>query len=401
MKQILFTALLVSTLAWAQRPYASHPDYQAAQTLVAQARATNEYGDYDAAAALAASARGKMALADAWISVLPLYPKVVSWAQTARTELSLSRPADETPTGAPTNSAMPWFTNLSKAIEQYELGVSQFSNAEKIWDALPYSNGLQAAISSFQAAVEASRQVRETQRQWAVLQATRLNVSKLLAEAERQFTNAVQEQIIAPGDASFTAVDARITEGYKAFQAEQYTASEENAIQAINLLNAARLQVVAKRTYEKAKTRMDALLTKKPKQSADLDAAQRDLVNAKTLLDASKFEESIPVSERVLSYLDRAENDMELFASTNKAGLPAYYKVRLLPQNRDCFWNIAKYSFVYKDPFQWPKIYQANKGVLQNPANPDLIQPGMRFVLPSITGEAREGEWVPEDPKAP
>jgi nucleoid-associated protein YgaU len=399
---ILLTALLSSASLWAQRPFASHPNYVAGQRLLSQARLTNDYGDYDRAAALAASARSNMALADEWIRVLPLYPVVVSWAQTARTELSLSRPAEEPPSGAPTNSAMPWFSDLSFAIAQFELGLSAFTNAERLWVARPYSNGLQAAINAFTNAVGASKKVRDTQRQWAALQATRLNVSKLLAEAERQFTNAVQEQIVSLGDTNFTAIDSRITEGHAAFRSEQYATSEEKAVQALNLLNAIRLQVVARRTYEKAKTRMDALLARKPKSSPDLEAAQRDLSDAKSALDASKFEESIPLSERVLAYLDRAENDMELFAaSSGKPGLPAFYKVRLIPQNRDCFWNIAKYSFVYKDPFQWPKIWQANKGLLQNPANPDLIQPGMRFVLPSITGEAREGEWVPDDPKAP
>lgn len=403
MKQILIlTALFSFASLWAQRPYANHPNYVAGQRLLAQARLTNDYGDYDRAAALAASARSNLALADEWIRVLPLYPVVVNWAQTARTELSLSRPAEEPPSGAPTNSAMPWFNDLTLAIAQFERGLTEFTNAEKIWVATPYSNGLQAAIEAFTNAVSASKKVRDTQRQWAALQALRLNVSKLLAEAERQFTNAVQEQIVSAGDANHAAIDSSITEGHAAFRSEQYSVSEEKAIQAINLLNAIRLQVVARRTYEKAKTRMDALQARKPKTSPDLEAAQRDLAAAKAALDASKFEESIPLSERVLAYLDRAENDMELFAATsNKAGLPAYYKVRLIPQNRDCFWNIAKYSFVYKDPFQWPKIWQANKGLLQNPANPDLIQPGMRFVLPSITGEAREGEWVPDDPKAP
>ncbi|MBN8215874.1 MAG: hypothetical protein J0L75_04490 [Spirochaetes bacterium] len=70
---------------------------------------------------------------------------------------------------------------------------------------------------------------------------------------------------------------------------------------------------------------------------------------------------------------------------------PAYYVVRNNPSDRDCFWKIAKNPSIYNDPYAWRVIYLANRAFLQNPENPDLIQPGMRFAIPSLHGESRNG----------
>jgi len=77
------------------------------------------------------------------------------------------------------------------------------------------------------------------------------------------------------------------------------------------------------------------------------------------------------------------------------AVLPAFYTVRLIPEARDCFWRIAEYPFVYGDPRKWKLLYEANKGLLSDPANPDLIEPGQVFEIPSLAGEKREGAWDP------
>jgi nucleoid-associated protein YgaU len=76
-----------------------------------------------------------------------------------------------------------------------------------------------------------------------------------------------------------------------------------------------------------------------------------------------------------------------------EASLPAVYTVRLLEGARDCLYKIAGYSFVYGDPEKWPVLYRANKGTLRHPDNADLIYPGEVLVIPSISGEAREGNW--------
>ena len=57
----------------------------------------------------------------------------------------------------------------------------------------------------------------------------------------------------------------------------------------------------------------------------------------------------------------------------------------------DSFWKISGMSFIYGNPFKWKAIYNVNKNILVNPSNPWLINPGMRFEIPSISGEVRSG----------
>lgn len=74
--------------------------------------------------------------------------------------------------------------------------------------------------------------------------------------------------------------------------------------------------------------------------------------------------------------------------------LPAAYKVRLIPENRDCLWNIAGYPFVYGDPTLWPRLYEANKSRMPQPDNPNLIHPDMILTIPERSGESRSGTWT-------
>ena len=56
------------------------------------------------------------------------------------------------------------------------------------------------------------------------------------------------------------------------------------------------------------------------------------------------------------------------------------YTVGTWAENRDCLWNIAGKIEIYGDPFLWPKIWQANKGIVRNP---DVIFPGQELQLPN------------------
>lgn len=83
-----------------------------------------------------------------------------------------------------------------------------------------------------------------------------------------------------------------------------------------------------------------------------------------------------------------------------KAGIPAgtypeYYIIHDWKTTKDCFWNIAAKPFVYNDPFKWEVLYNANKGVLENASNPDVIQPEIKIRIPSLVGETREGIYDP------
>ena len=75
--------------------------------------------------------------------------------------------------------------------------------------------------------------------------------------------------------------------------------------------------------------------------------------------------------------------------------LPKYYVVQPWPESGDCFWNIAGEPYVYNDPFLWKNLYQANKDSMEDSSNPDVIHPGMKIEIPSISGEIREGVYDP------
>jgi len=80
--------------------------------------------------------------------------------------------------------------------------------------------------------------------------------------------------------------------------------------------------------------------------------------------------------------------------TSTATGLPRQYTVRTWRVEKDCLWTIAGYPWVYGDPWKWKVLYDANKDVMPEPANPDLIVPGQVLTIPSINGEARQGMWT-------
>ncbi|MGD0724220.1 MAG: hypothetical protein ABSB63_01510 [Spirochaetia bacterium] len=116
---------------------------------------------------------------------------------------------------------------------------------------------------------------------------------------------------------------------------------------------------------------------------------------AKEALDAKDYEKSIGLSKTALAALANIA-PVVAKAPPSEPALPQYYTVRLVISKRDCFWRIAEFPFVYNDPWKWRLLYNANKSLLENPANPDLIEPGQHFVIPSASGEKREGEYDPD-----
>lgn len=103
--------------------------------------------------------------------------------------------------------------------------------------------------------------------------------------------------------------------------------------------------------------------------------------------DDGKYVASLATSNKALGILSVIEY------IPVKSELPAYYIVRLLPGNTDCLWNIAGYDFIYDDPWSWRTIYNANKNIMPERDNPDLIHPGMILSIPPLDGELRSGTW--------
>ena len=138
----------------------------------------------------------------------------------------------------------------------------------------------------------------------------------------------------------------------------------------------------------------------------EFEEASTDTANAKVMLDAEEYPRSIYLSQQALNAL----RDLQGVAAVKKPEppaqaevppLPATYTVRLNMERRDCFWRIAGFPFVYNDPWKWKTLYDANKDIIGNPKNPDLIEPGQVFTIPSLQGETREGEYDPSKSYTP
>ncbi len=113
--------------------------------------------------------------------------------------------------------------------------------------------------------------------------------------------------------------------------------------------------------------------------------ATLELAAARAAYAAEDYDEATVHAFAVEAYL----------ADINPEGaLPAYFLVRSLAVNTDCLWRIAELPFIYNDPLQWPKLYQANKKLLPDPENPHLILPGTILAIPPLKGELRDGTWT-------
>ncbi|MCD6422623.1 MAG: LysM peptidoglycan-binding domain-containing protein [Elusimicrobia bacterium] len=119
-----------------------------------------------------------------------------------------------------------------------------------------------------------------------------------------------------------------------------------------------------------------------------------DVSEAKTLLDEAKdyFNEanwkmakekadrSFKLAEKLRNEaLEARKKLMEEAQSRMEEKLPSSYTVGTWEKDRDCLWNIAKKSEIYNDPWQWKKIYFANRDKIKDP---DLIYPGQVFKIP-------------------
>jgi hypothetical protein len=107
------------------------------------------------------------------------------------------------------------------------------------------------------------------------------------------------------------------------------------------------------------------------------------------------WNEAIECAINAIEIFTAFESGRPVVTTTAASGLPRQYTVRTWRVERDCLWTIAGYSWVYGDSFRWKELYEANKNKMPDPANPDLIEPGMVLEIPSLQGESRQGIWSP------
>ncbi len=115
-------------------------------------------------------------------------------------------------------------------------------------------------------------------------------------------------------------------------------------------------------------------------------AAKDSYSNAESAFQKEDYKASYDYASQVLASLDGVREITPL---------PEFYIVRPWAETKDCFWNISGRPYVYNNPLLWENLYQSNKNNIPRPNDPNLIMPGMKMKIPSLTGEYREGVYSP------
>ncbi|WP_147615660.1 LysM peptidoglycan-binding domain-containing protein [Treponema pectinovorum] len=115
-------------------------------------------------------------------------------------------------------------------------------------------------------------------------------------------------------------------------------------------------------------------------------AAQKSYASAEDAYKSEDFTTAVAYANQVLSALADIKEITPL---------PKFYIVRPWAETKDCYWNISGRSYVYNNPLLWENLYQANKSNMPKQDDPNLILPGMKMEIPSLTGEYREGVYSP------
>ena len=190
--------------------------------------------------------------------------------------------------------------------------------------------------------------------------------------------------------------------------ADEYTKKAQNALDAGEYMLA---EEYAQKAEENAIHSEE--FVKKMLAKADCDAvmkqAAKKLEYAKSINAERNFPMAYSSAQQAYANAQESYNGEDYISATAFAKqvlealadikeitpLPEYYVVRPWAETKDCYWNISGRPYVYDNPLLWENLYQANKTNMPKPNDPNLILPGMKMKIPSITGEYREGVYNP------
>lgn len=251
---------------------------------------------------------------------------------------------------------------------------------------------------------------------------------KDIEDAQNKYNNLVNEQVIAKGDDNDKNVSKLLTDANNALENTPQTASDK-ALEASKTMDdiVANVGQVKKeeaiKNLEQLKARRDRLisegyLTKDSEEEQNLSKTIQEAEDALnnndyTLADQkmqeanlamNAIEERGPIDGQVIpgdmggnetGQIIDATTGQEVNTEGKVTVLPQYYVVVRRVPLTDALWRIAGYSYIYNNPIEWYRIYEANRNILRDPDNPDLILPGQRLIIPSLNGEERSGDYNP------
>jgi len=135
--------------------------------------------------------------------------------------------------------------------------------------------------------------------------------------------------------------------------------------------------------------------TKFPNNFIEGKTQYENAVNARTDENWNNSIDSAIKAIEIFTAFQTSSGKPPTTVTTPSGPLASQYTVRTWRVEKDCLWNIAGYPWVYGDPWKWKVLYDANKDKMPEPANPDLIEPGMVLDIPPLSNEKRQGMWSP------
>ncbi len=153
----------------------------------------------------------------------------------------------------------------------------------------------------------------------------------------------------------------------------------------------------AEEAIDKAKRSESALCS-----TAEISAAEKAYKEGLNMMDTFRYNSAKQRFEDAYSKATMVQNARcKRYPAPSFEG-PAARRVRdrHTVVSGECLWYISEYSDIYGDPFQWPIIYDANRGEIDSTAHSkghyykeeDHIYPGQVFEIPrdSSIGEIKD-----------
>lgn len=191
--------------------------------------------------------------------------------------------------------------------------------------------------------------------------------------------------------------------------ADEYTRKAEAALDAGEYDLSVEYAQKAEENAALSKAFIESMLAR---QNADeqMKLASKKIEWAKSIQADKNFPMAYSASEQAYANAQESYSGEDFISAENYAKqaiaalegvrevtpLPQYYIVRPWAETKDCYWNISGRKYVYNNPLLWENLYQKNKENMPRPNDPNLILPGMKMEIPSLTGEYREGTYNPK-----
>ncbi len=279
---------------------------------------------------------------------------------------------------------------LDSSYEPYSKALDHYRQAQKDY-----------AGEDYQAAIDNAKKVLELLGEE--------NLDELLDEANKERDKAAAEAALnaakerlemaeAAGLDTSNEAYSKALEAYNKaldeFEAENYKDSKKEADKVLDLLSDDYLNSLIARSQAEdalkaAKERLDYAESINAPRDFPIayNAASEYYRQAVEAFNNEDYEKAKALAQKVIDAL------AEIHEITP---LPKFYIVRPWAETKDCFWNISGRSYVYNNPWLWENLYEANKDNIPDRNNPNLILPGMKMEIPSITGEYRDGVYSPD-----